>query len=645
MNRFSTAKLANRTAIIYGAIFTLFVFFLLVPWCPHPMKEPIDISWDLGLHYGFAHNEHFGTDLVFNFGPWGFVYAREYYPLTYRYTLIFWCGMSLIYAATLWRMSGEVTRKAAAQPAIAASLIMLAAYFSDVTFFCLNVLLVSFYFLLPELDSRRERPQVLSLAIAAGITGMVKFTFFISGMWSVLLISMDQVVRRRKLPSVLIAFAISLIASWCSSNQPAGNLIKYFTSSLQITREYSEAMALVGGQDWRCLPIIAAIAAYLAVIGVSGYRRGKLYVVHACLAFAGLFFLLFKQSFVRHDLVAGHGPIAALSLSFLGVILTCLYFKRNERATIKSAVAIVTAGTIAVTLPLAYGSTPFVGTVLMGVGEIAHAFQNGATFISTLRGQNEQGAAYQKQMESVRSNAPLPMVSGSIDIYPIDITRVIAHDLKLNNRPIIQSYQAYDSALLEWNANHLYGDKAPDWVVFCVLSSIDKRMPAFEDSTSWLALIRKYDLDRPVSGGTLLKKRTGADRRCTVNKFATLQGKLGEKLNLPDFRDTHVWAEITLHPTVLDKLISLFYKVSPPQLCLDLTDGTSRAYTAPSHILSTGFLLSPLVETDDEFRALFTPVAANAQPENCIKSLTLKSTFAMPVFAKDFEVTLYKLDL
>ncbi len=56
----------------------------------------LDSSWALALGYAFNHGWQFGKDIVFTYGPYGFLYGKLFDPDNYSLSLGIW----LVFAAT-----------------------------------------------------------------------------------------------------------------------------------------------------------------------------------------------------------------------------------------------------------------------------------------------------------------------------------------------------------------------------------------------------------------------------------------------------------------------------------------------------------------------------------------------------------------
>src|ERR1043165_2531648 len=79
-----------------------------------PSAEPqratiLDESWKQALHVAFRQHFQFGRDIVFTFGPWGFLYGG-YDPGTYWISVIVWAAFSLMIWWVGWRIARHFFR-------------------------------------------------------------------------------------------------------------------------------------------------------------------------------------------------------------------------------------------------------------------------------------------------------------------------------------------------------------------------------------------------------------------------------------------------------------------------------------------------------------------------------------------------------
>ena len=195
----------------------------------------------------------------------------------------------------------------------------------------------------------------------------------------------------------------------------------------------------------------------------------------------------------------------------------------------------------------------------------------------------------------------MPKVDGTADIYSHRQGCLIASGNVWSPRPTLQSYAAYTPALARLNAEHLRGDRAPEYVFFRV-EPIDGRLPSLEDGHSWLALINGYELEKLDGDLALLRRRnTRAEDAAPATGEFSLH-TLGQEVVVP--RAGALLAEIDVRKTFLGGLASTAFK--SPQLAIEVTlaSGARRRYRFVPGMAVAPILFSPLVNTTRDFALL-----------------------------------------
>src|SRR5207244_11081366 len=62
----------------------------------------VDDSWIQMLHMAFAERLQFGRDIVFTFGPWGFLCGGSH-PATYSISVVVWAILAVVFWWAAWR--------------------------------------------------------------------------------------------------------------------------------------------------------------------------------------------------------------------------------------------------------------------------------------------------------------------------------------------------------------------------------------------------------------------------------------------------------------------------------------------------------------------------------------------------------------
>jgi hypothetical protein len=73
---------------------------------------------------------------------------------------------------------------------------------------------------------------------------------------------------------------------------------------------------------------------------------------------------------------------------------------------------------------------------------------------------------------------------------------------------------------------------------------------------------------------------------------------------VPSLDQAPIWVKIGIDSSPLGKLLSLFYKSPELEMSLSTRDGKQQTFRLVAGEARTGFLLSPLISTNNEFAAL-----------------------------------------
>src|SRR4051812_13832379 len=135
---------------------------LLLPFVPSTFESDPDLSWQVVLHDAFARHLHFGTDIVYTLGPFGFAFSG-YDPRTYSWSLAIWLLLS---AAIIAGAAALLPRPLLLIPF---ALLLSAGLTNDAPCFLPALLLAR--------TSRADSRPVIRhmLAIASALAGLMKF--------------------------------------------------------------------------------------------------------------------------------------------------------------------------------------------------------------------------------------------------------------------------------------------------------------------------------------------------------------------------------------------------------------------------------------------------------------------------------------
>lgn len=600
----SPHKTISWKAVVHLLIWAgviLYVFSRFIPCSPvndYPVFSGLDNSWTQDLHVAFAGRLQFGTDIIFTYGPWGFL-ARGYYPPTYLISVIAWMLLSLVFLCAGWRVAHQLSDNRLVAGlwlvGFTAAASIPAGDDFNARLVAWGVLLLFLHFFVEE---RAFTPIQALLAVSLGWLSLVKFTGLVESVMVVAVIAADNIFRHRRFPWIVPLWVASFVFFWVAAGQHPGSLGPFLCNSWRITGGYTEAMMVTSKTEAGHAVCFLLIAVLLCVLtGRIAWTRHRFLGALPLAGLGTILFIVFKLGYVRND---RHETASAMALVLISLVCLAVAGPGRKRA----------AG---VALCLLIASTLFASSVfnrwLPGGGLREHLagtfsiYNLLAPVASSYTGYLR--SEYEKNLANERKSHPLPPMGGGADLYSYDQTILFAHTLPYQPRPVIQSYSAYTPELAEINAAHLRTTRAASNILFAV-QPIDGRFPSLDDGRSWPELLTLYDLKGALddNGKFLLLSRAAAAREYHLILLQNTSARFGEPLMLPAATNGPVWVEIEIKKSLAGTVVSTLYKPPVLMLTVSLQDHTERRFRLVPGMAGGGFLLSPLIADTRSFAAL-----------------------------------------
>lgn len=581
--------------------------------CTQPAWQgEIEDSYLQVLNTAFAGGWQFGRDLVFTYGPWGFLYAGHH-PATHTLAAFAWLGLTLAFWVALWRAARRLWNNAL----IAWLWLMVVAAVSglpifvtrlDIGFKGFIVLLWLYAFFL---DDRRPSVPQVALGICLGLLSLVKFSVLVDSTVIVALISLDAVVRHRRFPWISLVFAASVLLFWMAARQHLSCLGPYLRYSWLLTGGFSESMMLTGPKETGDICLFLAVA--VLPCGVAGWFTWTQRRCFALFPLGGLAFLLFtafKYGYVRHD---GHELVAISQLLLLSLALPAVAVATGRQDSSRDNMAPAASlfpEQASPWLPRRglLSLAPSLFALLLAASISSRYYRGGLLipFLSTLaprqlaaparllRGAAAARTDYENYLAGIRGGQSVGPFAGTVDTYPGNAAALLAQGLPYRPRPVMQSYQAYAPEFAELNASFLRGPRAPDNILF-QLFPIDDHFPALDDGLSWPELLARYDVLQVTWSGVELR-RSPVPRPWDLTPLMDLPVPLGQVVALPAVTDAVLWAKLDSPLTLTGIATTALFK--PPILWLTVwtQEGRELRFRLVPGLARGGFVLSPLVQ-------------------------------------------------
>lgn len=594
------ASVAAQSALIRSAGFLclhagrrlLFVVATLLLWVtllgfPIAAEPGLDASWQLVLNHAWTHHFAFGRELVFTYGPWGWLNTQYYDPATFGERLTWdlaWKGL-----AACW-----IVRVAFALPMVrrilvlAAALLLLPVFGDLLPMLVISGMLVS---LLRTTGANRGRWVALGLLL--GLLCLQKFSWFIAVACGLAAVGLDFAARRewRAAGWLIGSWLAGVIGWWCAAGQTLADLPGFLQHAMWSAAVYDEAMFFA--EPPRVLFLgLATAGAYLLLVWVDCRRS-----VLQALLLTGLGLLVWKQSFVRADL---HTFGFFFFMIFVGLAAPLVWVRgatgwwRPARAWVLVGLAV--AGAIA-TEPGLMGNLHQLLRL--------HVVDNTRTLLSLGRSHTE----VDQRLAATRAAEDLPAIrtrvgAATIDQFGFLQTALLFNRLNYSPRPVIQSYQACSAPLSALNADYYTSPQAPRFTLV-TLDSIDGRFPPLDDSLLLPRLFTDHDYELTERGFVLLRHRPSIAPWAPVS-LSQSRLRFEETFPLPAFDGRALWLTLEIKPSWQGWLRRKFYK--PPEVTLVINDGTpeEERFRLIVPAARAGFLISPVLSHTADLERLAT---------------------------------------
>lgn len=541
----------------------------------------------------------FGTDVMFTYGPLGFLYKTECIGNNALISLIVYATLAIVLAWLLWdtflQFNGVRGFFLIAFATI--SILCEADFFSQDYYISLLVFLA---ISLAWRESNHPHRYLIAVTLLSIVVGLMKFNTGVQCMITLLLYVLGKIILEGRKACFYFMYPVAALVGYVLGfivhNPSISGLFEYIHTNLEISSGYNSAMSIVPEPIMLIGAILCGTSFILAlIITFFLHRKSALYMF----LFSGALFQSFKHGFVRGD-----AHVYIFFMAFLMIITVIALFIEYD-----------------VLLP-EINKMPFkkyVGITIVGVMTIVPMYAVDVSVrnvIDTIPDKYEE-MRYQvpdilskKITDSAEDILPKSILNEigqeSVAILPWELSIGAYNDINMTVMPALQSLMAYTPSLDKKNATFFEGENAPEYIVFAFYT-IDYRIPLLETPATWQAIYENYDAIMLDDTYLLLKK--------SENPY---QMRLGEPVNysvpstdiicLPeDNKDTLVRIKTKL--TWWGKLNKLFYQVPPVDITLIYSDGSETTGRVIPEVLENGVILDLLPHTLASMGATINGVA------------------------------------
>ncbi|MEA3477343.1 MAG: hypothetical protein U9R60_04125 [Bacteroidota bacterium] len=467
-----------NTPIFINSLLACFVFVFTFPYKYAIITMGLDSSYVLAINYIVANDFQAFSDLIFTFGPLGFLK----YPLHIGSNMqigFAWLILVRITFIALMLYIGHLRKRSIIYT------FLITLVFTNILQFDQNIFGIIIFGLI--LYRMTEKPGFLAISILFTILGLfIKINIgFIGVLVCASFIIYDLIINRnfRKTSVIIIISLLAFVLIfWLLLGNPL-KIFTYYTQIYALIAGNSSALSVYPDNNWLYIFVMFLIFLIMPLIDRDKDFHFILFIIALSI------FAVFKYSFARQENV--HAKYF-LDFLILFLLLVLLYPQKLK---------IISILLVMIQISLYYLNLNYTGTYTMddkiqlsGVVNFKNTFCDYSTFKANSVKYSREALKGVKLPEEFTEE----IGEASIDFYPWELTYFYINNLNYKPRPTLQSGCLYiPPSIDKLNAKHMLSDEAPDYMIWTFtgddgLPGIDLRYLLNSDGAFINAFLGRY---------------------------------------------------------------------------------------------------------------------------------------------------------
>lgn len=609
-------KKSNPYKYLNGRQKIVFTFFLLLSIPLNLITAPssgMEASWQIGLNMALHQDLVWGRDIVFTYGPLGFLQTRLSLYVTGLPIVLFsvsvWINVMFIFFYFL-----KECKLISLKDFLVAIVVVVMFYYVVKIEVSTTLLYIILFHLLYSLKHSTHL-SVFVATITGSLAIFIKVTYFfplivIFGLYLATVISFNTGVNKQKV-FLAYGFSILLISVLCFFLHI--DFQQYVSASLHIVGAYNDAMMQIPSKEslliWPLYLIIpvskpvilsAAIliitflitAPFLLMTVQSLWINRFHYLTTLTVLFCLFFlFLTFKYAFVRHGGLSYLYPPVLLYLLGLMACFSSVTKKMARYYTFFVCLVLFPPSVLLINRYVMLRETFTYYSLLLKAKSFL--WKKPPDLNNSL---NKHGAYIIP--DSVKNK----IGAQTVDIMPMEISLAYFNNLHYNPRPVIQSYAAYDSFLDTKNFNFYNSLQAPEFVIYAT-STIDNRYHFYDEPKTKFNLLKHYYVVDSFHNQLLLQRRSVA-KVSEIRKQQQQEMVLNREYEVP-LTNAFQLSSFQISYTALGSAIRFLFQPPIIEISFYLENGVIYTHRVVKTSIEVPVLINKYLSNNNDFARLF----------------------------------------
>lgn len=562
----------------YNIVFMVIMILVSVPYVFCLKQSGLDNSWIYVLNTICASRQYtFGKDIVFTYGPLGFLNFCTKEGTNILVASFVWASMLIIHIVLLYQYFFKLKK---GEEGKAVFLGVLLYTIADLPWNEYYICYIALFSIMLALNGYKKNIYIFTIILAGSL--YIKFSLFmmVSGLFAVYLLFgyfYDKSLYKYCAIRMLIGFCCSPLIYFAISGFSLINFKDYIKGSMEIASGYNVAMSIHDNDVyiiWILVAMLAFLACIMLTIKCGMYNFMVMAFVGSCLLMS------YKHGFVRSDHMR-----AALNgmLIFLSIIPAFLKWdKIHEIVGRRKALYIILL------------------SVVFSIAVIQNGFDS-INVVNRIRNRVFELPVTLKNVldQEVENINPLPksmleeIGDASVTIYPWEISYCMSNDLNYVPLTTLQAYSTYTPYLDKMSATKIWSDNAPKYIIFS-LDTIDNRWPLIECPQTWEAIRNNYFIQLQEGDLFLLKRQNDTDD-VKYDLVQESEFSLDDAIELNDCDYVKIFADLN----IAGKLAKIFWKIPEVNMHVFYSDGTEATHRVLLDMLSEGAEIGAMATTNE----------------------------------------------